>query len=231
MPPQKEFFSRLKMGKGEHTMEATTLKTGTTTVGIVCKDCIILAADKRATAGNLIVDKKSKKVVPINDRIAVTTAGSVSELQLLIKYLKAELKLKEFRTNRPSTINEAANLLGGMVYGAIRSSFTMPAIAHFLIAGADNGSTQLYDLFPDGSITTITDFVATGSGSVFAYGVLENNYKDSLTEEEGVELAVKTINASLQRDTGSGQGIDVYVIDKQGAREAYHQLLDTKLAK
>jgi proteasome beta subunit len=207
------------------------LKTGTTTVGLVCKDCVILAADKRATAGNLIVDKSVRKVVPINDTLAVTTAGSVSDLQLLIKYLKAELRLKELRTSRPSTVKEAANLLGGMVYGAIRSYSTMPSITHFLIGGTDNEATHLYDLYPDGSITKVADFVSTGSGSVFAFGVLETRYKKELSENEGVELAIMAINAALQRDTYSGQGIDVMVIDKKGVREAFHKMLDTKLTK
>lgn len=207
-------------------MESSVLKTGTTTVGIVCKDCVILAADKRATAGNLIVDKKVQKVVPINKSIAVTTAGSVSELQLLMKYLKAELKLKDIRTNRPTTIKEAANLLAGMVYSNLR---TVGGISHFILGGRDNGNTHLYDIFPDGSITHITDFVATGSGSVFAYGVLESTYKEGLSEHEGVELVTKAVNASLQRDAMSGQGLDVYVVDKDGVREAAHKLVDTNL--
>lgn len=208
-------------------MDQNVLKTGTTTVGIVCKDCVVLAADKRATAGNLIVDKKICKVVPINDRIAVTTAGSVSDIQLLIKYLKAELKLKEFRTGRPTTVNEAANLLGSMVYNSIRS-YT-PGITHFLIAGSDNDGVHLYDLFPDGSMTKIEDNVSSGSGSVFAYGVLESQYKASMTKDEGVKLATRCISASLQRDSASGQGVDVFVIDKNGVHEAYAEVLTTKL--
>ena len=209
-------------------MDQNGLKTGTTTVGIVCKDCIVLAADKRATAGNLIANKNMRKVVPINDQIAVTTAGSVSEIQLMIKYLKAELKLKEFRTNRPATVNEAANLLGGMVYGAIRGY--VPGIAHFLIGGADNEGVHLYDLFPDGSMTEVEDNVASGSGSVFAYGVLESQYKPGLSKEEGVKLAIRSVNAALQRDSASGQGINVFVINKdEGVKEAYNEMLTTTL--
>ena len=92
------------------------LKTGTTTVGIVCKDAVILAADKRATAGNMIVDKKAEKVHIISDDYAVTIAGSVSEAQLIIKLIRAELKLKEIRTNKRVTAKEAANLLGGLCF-------------------------------------------------------------------------------------------------------------------
>ena len=208
-------------------MEENGLKTGTTTVGIVCKDCVILAADKRATAGHLIANKNIQKVVPINEQIAVTTAGSVSEIQLMIKYLKAELKLKEFRTGRVATVNEAANLLGGMVYGAIRGY--VPGIAHFLVGGTDSEGTHLYDLFPDGSMTEVEDNVASGSGSVFAYGVLESQYKEDMSKEEGVKLAIRCVKAALQRDSASGQGVDVYAIDKNGVAEAYTEKLVTTL--
>ena len=149
------------------------LKTGTTTVGIACEDGIVLAADKRATAGTMIVDKRAEKVHVINDDFAVTIAGGVSDAQLLIKLIRAELKLKEVKTNKKATAKEAANLLGGLLYSNIRRPSMIPGIAHFLLGGRDKEGTHLYDLFPDGSVTPIRDFVSSGSGSVFSLGVLE----------------------------------------------------------
>jgi proteasome beta subunit len=209
-------------------MDNNVLKTGTTTLGILCKDCIVLAADRRVTAGSLIVSKKYQKIVPLNDRMALTIAGTVSEIQLLIKYIKAELKLKEIRTARTSTIKEAANLIAGMVYGAIRNYSTIPGIAHFLFAGVDK-ELHLYDLSPDGSINEVDDYVSSGSGSVFVYGVLESMYKQDMTQEEGVALAVKAISAATQRDTGSGEGVDVFVINKKGIKEVLKKTVDTRI--
>jgi proteasome beta subunit len=120
------------------------LKTGTTTMGVVCKDGIVLAADKRATAGNFIANRNISKVVEINDHIAVTTAGSVSDIQLVVKFLRAELALKEIRFNRTNTVKEAANLLAGMVYNSIRSFSAIPGVVHFLIAGNDKSGSHLY---------------------------------------------------------------------------------------
>lgn len=188
------------------------LKTGTTTVGIKCKDGIVLAADRRATAGNLIVDKRAQKVHKLSDYFAVTIAGSVSEAQLLIKLIKAELKLKEMRTGKFPTAKEAANLLGGLLYSSIRRMSMMPAVAHFLMGARDSEGVHLYDLFPDGSVTDVPDYVSSGSGSVFAYGVLESQYNGDLTIKEGIALATKAINAALQRDTYSGNGIEVAVV-------------------
>jgi proteasome beta subunit len=188
------------------------LKTGTTTVGIACEDGIVLAADKRATAGTMIVDKRAEKVHVINDDFAVTIAGGVSDAQLLIKLIRAELKLKEVKTNKKATAKEAANLLGGLLYSNIRRPSMIPGIAHFLLGGKDKEGTHLYDLFPDGSVTKIRDFVSSGSGSVFAYGVLETQYKEDITTDEAVKIAVKAINTALKRDSCSGNGIDVIVV-------------------
>lgn len=196
------------------------LKTGTTTVGIVCKDGVVLAADKRATAGTLIVDKHAEKVHILSEDMAVTIAGTMSDAQLIIKLIKAELKLKEVRTEKIPTIKESANLLGGLLYSSIRRMSMLPAIAHFLLGGRDYQGVHLYDLFPDGSVTKIRDFVSSGSGSVIAYGVLESQYHPEMSLEEGVKLAVRSVNAALQRDSGTGEGIDVVTITQKEIKRA-----------
>jgi len=190
------------------------LKTGTTTVGILCKDCVVLAADRRATAGNMIVDKHIHKVVPISGNIAVTTAGSVSDLQLLLKYIKSDINLRKIRSGRLTTVTEAANLLSAWVYQILRAQ---GGVCHFLLGGFDE-EAKLYDIFPDGSLTAIDKFVSSGSGSTFAYGLLEDQYKEGISKEEGINLALKAVNTALQRDSASGNGITIYVIDKKGVK-------------
>src|SRR3989344_4875455 len=173
-------------------------KTGTTTVGLVCKDGVILAADKRATAGSMVVAKKTDKIQLITDKIAVTTAGTVSDIQLLIRIVRAQLKLEELRKGSEPKVKESANFMASLVY----------------------------DIFPDGSLSEIDDYVSSGSGSVFAYGVLEAGYKHNLSVEEGTVLAVKSINAAMQRDTASGQGIDVIAITKDGVKKVFNKMVD-----
>lgn len=202
------------------------ISTGTTTIGIVCKDCIVLAADRRATAGTMIVNKNIDKVRPVTKHIAITTAGSVSDIQLLFKYLSAELKLKEMRMGRETSVKEAANLLSAWVYNLIRSSY---GIAHFLVGGFDPSGPRLFDIYPDGSSTEIDDYITSGSGSVFALGVLESKYKKNLSREESVKLAIDAMNASLARDSASGNGINVYVIDKNGAERVVAKEVSTTI--
>src|SRR3989344_154417 len=100
-------------------MNKEELQKGTTTVGIVCKDAVVLAADKRATAG-FVVNKRTQKIHQINDRMAVTMAGLVSDAQLLVKLIRAEIKLKDLQTLRKTNVKEAANLLAGMLYNNLR---------------------------------------------------------------------------------------------------------------
>jgi proteasome beta subunit len=209
--------------------EKDITKTGTTTVGLICKDGIVLAADRRATAGHFIASKKVEKVLPITDEIAVTIAGTVSDIQLVVKLIKAELKLKALRTGKINTVREAVNLLSGIVYNNIRKFSLIPGISHFIVGGKDNLGFHIYDLSPDGATEEIEDFVSSGSGSVMVYGLLESAYKKSMSIKDGIELAVNGINSAIQRDAASGNGVIVYTITDKGVKKALEKRLDIKL--
>tara|TARA_Y100000310_G_scaffold186269_1_gene186407 strand:- start:60434 stop:61069 length:636 start_codon:yes stop_codon:yes gene_type:complete len=204
-------------------MTKEILKSGTTTLGMVCKDGIVLAADRRATlGGRIIAHKKTQKISVLSDDLAVTWAGSVSDVQLLTKIVKAQIRLVEFKRAKKLKVKEVANLLGSLLYSNIRQYF--PGIAAFLLGGRDEDGTHLYELGPDGSILHHDDYVSDGSGMMYATGVLEANYRKDLPLSEGVKLAVKSISASIQRDTASGNGIDVYTINhKDGVKKAFEK--------
>ena len=204
-------------------------KTGTTTVGLVCRDGIVLCADKRVTSGYLIAHKKYEKVVQVTDNIAVTVAGTVSDVQLLIKLLRAEVKLKDLRSGRTTSVSEAVNLLSSMVYHNIRKFSLIPGISHFVVGGFDDEGFHLFDVGADGSITSIDDYTSSGSGSVMAFGVLETLYHDDLTIQEGISLGAKAINAAVQRDIASGNGIDILTITKDGLKKVLSKLVSVKI--
>lgn len=210
-------------------MEQELVKTGTTTIGIKCRDGIVLAADKRATAGHFIADKRAEKLHQIDDGIALTIAGLVSDAQLLTKLVRAEIKLKKVRTTTEVSVKEVTNLLASMTYSNIRRMSMVQGIVGFLVGGVDSKGFSLYEIGIDGSISETPDFVADGSGSVFAYGVLETLYKKDISVEEGVQLALKGVNAALQRDSATGNGVDVMTITKDGVKRVYHKELEIKL--
>jgi len=212
------------MTKNENVME-----TGTTTVGLLCKDGIVLAADMRATAGYMIVGKKTEKIQKVTDNIALTMAGTVSDAQLLVKLAQSELRLKKIRAGRDVTVKEAANLIGRLVYGNIRKFSVIPGISHFVLGGKDSKGFFLYDLYPDGSVMECEEYISSGSGSVFAYGVLDTSFKKDMTIDEGIKLAVKCINAALQRDIASGDGIEIVTITKEGIKKPISKELKVKI--
>ena len=206
---------------------AVNVKHGTTTIGLVCKDGLVLAAEKRATAGNFVADKRTEKILKISDNLLITTAGTVSDAQLLTKLIRAELKLKEVRTDRQPTAKEAANLLASLVYGNIRKYSLIPGITQFLLGGTDRDGFHLYDLFVDGSVMECDDYVSSGSGSTMVYGVLEAMYKKEIMVKEGVDLCVKALNVAIQRDIASGNGILVYTITRDGIRKVMDKDIET----
>lgn len=194
----------------------TNQKTGTTTIGIVCKDGVVIAADRKVTSA-YIVHKKFKKIMLLNKEMAVTTAGTVSDAQLMVKLLQAEMKLKEIQTARKNTVKETANLLSGLLYQNMRKMSMVPGISSHLLGGKDDQGYHLYHVDADGAVLEYDDYTACGSGETFVIGYLENNYKEGLSVDEGVKLVQTAINASLQRDIYSGAGIDVVKITQKGA--------------
>ena len=190
------------------------ISTGTTTLGMICTDGIVMAADKRATAGHAVVMRDVEKVVPINDRMVVTIAGGVSDILKIIKVIKAETRLNKLKLNRYNTAREVANLIANIVYNNIR---TAGGITHFVFAGRnDDGTFELYDIFPDGSTNLVKTFITSGSGSVYADGVLETSFVPNMPITDGVELAKKALHASLVKDSASGNGANIYKLTEQG---------------
>jgi len=201
------------------------LKTGTTIVGIVCKDGVIMASDRQSTAGNIVMNKNSQKTKKINDYLLVSGTGMVSDIQRIEKVLSAELKLKELRSKSRPSVKQSANLLSNMLYSGIRQPSMIPTQMGSLIGGFnEDGTCELYSIEPAGSVVKVEDFDANcGSGMPYVLGLLERQYKKGLSVEEGVELAKECIKSSTQRDTGSGFGIDIFTITKSGIKKVVSQ--------
>lgn len=202
----------------DQELKNSILKTGTTILGIVCKDGVVMASDRQITAGTLVVGKKFPKIVQINDYLLVSFTGMVSDAQRVPKLLAAELKIKELRSKSRPSVKQAASLLSSLNYQGIRQPSILPQQVGFLIGGFnEDGTSELYTIEPSGSIVKVDDYDANfGSGMPFVLGLLERQYKKDITVKEGVELAKESIKSSTQRDVASGYGIDVFTITKSG---------------
>lgn len=188
---------------------------GTTTVGIVTREATILAADKRATAGYYVAHKRVKKIVKIDDYVAMTTAGLVADAQALADYLRTESLYHRLQTGTRMSIRSMANLLGFI----LNSSKYFPYVVQLLIGGYDT-RPQLFAVEWFGDVTEET-YTATGSGSPIAIGVIEAGYREDMGIDDAVKLAAKAVASATTRDVFSGEGVDVVAITKDRFLE-YH---------
>lgn len=209
----------------DQELKNSILKTGTTILGIVCKDGIVMVADRQTTAGNLVVNKNKQKVKQITDYLVSSWTGVVSDAQRLTKIIAAELKLKELRSRSRPTVKQAANLIATVTYSQVRQPSMVPSMVGSLVAGFnEDGSVELYSIEPAGSVMKIDDYDANfGSGMPYVLGLLERQYKKGISVKEGVELAKEALKSSIQRDIGSGYGIDVFTITKDGIKKVVEQ--------
>ena len=195
------------------TDEVRKRETGTTTVGIKCSDGIILAAERRATAGTLIACKEADKVLKVKKHIGMTIAGLVGDAQALNRILKAQCSLYEIRRGRHITVEGASTLLGNI----LQQTKYFPYWVQILVGGYDD-APRLYSVDAAGGILT-ENFISTGSGSPVAYGVLEDSYKENQSVKDTLSVAARAVTAAMKRDSASGERVDIAVIDKRGFRK------------
>ena len=192
-------------------MQEEVKKTGTTTLGMVCKDGVVVATERRATMGTLIAHKTTKKLFKVDDHLALTTAGLVGDVQVLARYLSAEAKLYKLGRETKMPVEAAATLMANI----LNQRKFYPYYVQLIIGGYDSSGGHVFSL--DSAGGAIPDkYTSTGSGSPYVFGVLEDHYREDMTVEEGIDLAIRAITAAMKRDSASGNGIDVAVITPDG---------------
>jgi len=187
---------------------------GTTTIGVVCKNGVILSSDTRVTMGYFVAHKRGKKIHKIDDHLAMTIAGTVADAQWTVDILKANAQLYKLTNHRKMPVSAAARLIANLLF----SSRYYPLLTQVLIGGVDDTGPHVYSLDPLGSLTE-EKCVATGSGSPIAYGVLEDQYREDATVEELLPIVVRAVHSAMKRDAASGDSFDVAIIDENGFRE------------
>jgi len=188
---------------------------GTTTMGLVCREGIVLATDTRVTMGFTVAHKYGKKIYPLDRHLAMTIAGGVADAQNVVEILKANAKLYLLSNNRVMPVAAAARLAANILFS---SRWQGPLLLQALIGGVDDSGAHIYAIDLFGSVTEET-CVSTGSGSPVAYGVLEDGYSSQLTVDEGISLAIRAVTSAMKRDAGSGDSYDVAVVTTDGYRE------------
>ena len=191
--------------------EEKLTKTGTTTLGMVCKEGVVIATETRATMGTLIAHKETKKLYKIDEHLALATAGLVGDLQVLARYLNAEANLYRLKRDSKMPVESAATLMSNI----LNQRKFMPYYVQLILAGYDQTGGHVFSL--DAAGGAIPDkYTAGGSGSPYVFGVLEDLYKDDLTVDEGIDIAIRAIKSAKSRDSASGGMTNIAVITKDG---------------
>ncbi|VVC71805.1 Proteasome subunit beta [uncultured archaeon] len=183
---------------------------GTTTVGIVCSDGVVLAADKRATMGYFIANKETQKIFEIDRHLGMTVAGGVGDAQMLARLLEAEANLYKLDKKKPIPVKAATTLLANI----LNQYRFAPFYVQLLVGGVDD-KPRIYNLDAVGGVTD-EKFVSTGSGSLTAYGYLEDHFREGRPVKENLRVAAKAVSIAIKRDAGTGEGVDLVAITKAG---------------
>ena len=188
---------------------------GATTIGLIFKDGVLLASEKRISYGYLVVSKVGKKVFKITDHIGAACAGLVSDMQVLIREVEAYSNLFKLDVGRPISVRSAAKLMSNLLFNRRMA----PLITQTIIGGIDNeGGPSLYSLDPLGSVLP-DKYTVVGSGTEIAMGVIEDGYEENMNAEKAKELVIRAMKSAISRDIMSGDGIDFLTITKQGIQE------------
>jgi len=202
------------------------VKTGTTTIGLVCKEGVVMATEMRATMGTLIAHKTTQKLFKIDDNLGLTVAGVVGDAQTLARYITAEVELYKLKRGQPMSVRSAATLTSNVLGG----SRFYPYYVGLILGGIDREGGHVYALDMVGGAIP-DDYVTTGSGSPYVYGVLEDHYEKGLLVSDGIDLAIRGLHAAMRRDSASGDGYSLASITKDGFVTYDEKDIQKRLAK
>lgn len=186
---------------------------GATAVGISYGNGVILASEKRVSYGNFVVNKNTKKTFSVTNQVGAACAGMVADMQVLVRQVGALAKIRKLETRRNVAPNSIAKLMSVIMFE--RRFF--PLLTQVIVGGIEI-KPEIYTLDPLGSVLP-DEYASVGTGAEMALGILDAEYKPNMSEEKARELAVKAIKSSIQRDSSSGDGIDLLLITTKGARE------------
>jgi proteasome beta subunit len=186
---------------------------GATVVGISYTDGVILAAEKRVSFGNFVVNKNIKKTFPVTNHVGAACAGMVADMQVLVRQVEALAKIRKLETRRNVPPNSIAKLMSVIMFE--RRYF--PLLTQVIVGGV-NEKPEIYTLDPLGSVLP-DEYAAVGTGAEMALGIMDAEYGPNMSEEKAKELAIRAIRSAIQRDAASGDGIDVLLVTRSGSRE------------
>lgn len=198
---------------------------GTTTIGIVCSDGVVMGADSRATMDTFIASSEAIKIYKINDTLGMTIAGQVGDAEYLAKLLKVQNDIYRMEENKVLNPTSATSIL----HIVLQDNKMFPFIVELLVGGFNKDTPELYSLDPFGGFIKESKFISTGSGSLTALGYLEDAYKKEITTQEAAKVVAKALKIAMKRDSATGDRINIVAITKNGYKEFSNEEIEKLL--
>lgn len=178
---------------------------GTTCVAMRYADGVLVAGDRRATAGNFIRHRTVEKVVQADEFSAVAISGAAGPAVAMIRLFQLQLEHYEKMEGHPLSLEGKANQLSAMVRDNLPAALSGMAVLP-LFAGYEtrDGSGHIWDFDITGGRYEETDFVAIGSGSMHAGTVVKVGWRSTLDRSGAVELACRALWEAAEADAATG---------------------------
>lgn len=191
------------------------VKHGTTTLGLVCSDGVVMGSDVRATGGTYIFSSEAVKIHKINDILGMTIAGGMGDAEYLVKLLKMQSEIYRMNEGKQMTPKSATSIMSLIM----QESKMLPYYVELIVGGLNNGAPEVYSIDPVGGNIRESKFAATGSGSIAATGYMESVYQDGMSTQDASRHIAKALKIAMKRDSATGDGIRMISITKKGYRE------------
>jgi proteasome beta subunit len=210
----------------ERQPDSLPVARGTTTLGLTCKEGVVLATERRATGDTMILSHSAVKLFALDKHLGLTIAGYVGDAQALVRYFQAEIALYRLRRGSPLPVEGAATLISNL----LNQNRYFPYLVGLVLGGVDRSGNHVYGIDMDGGM--IEDrYVSEGSGSPVAYGVLESGYSSGLPLSDGVDLALRALTMAMRRDSASGDGYLLATIGSDGFRSLSEEDVKRRLGR
>lgn len=206
---------------GKMAPKIDDFKHGTTTLAFQFKEGVLVAVDARATQGAFIASGKVRKVIEINEYMLGTMAGGAADCQFWERYLAMQCRIYELRNQDKISIAAASKILADICHSYRGYGLSMGT----MFTGSDKTGAHLF--YVDNDATRLKGrMFSVGSGSTFAYGVLDNGYSWDLSLDDAVKLGIRAIVSATHRDSASGGVVRVYHVNNEGGWTKIHDKLD-----
>ncbi len=194
----------------EYAREA--VKRGTTSIGIKCNEGVVLAVDKRTTS-DLVESTSIEKIFKIDSHIGAATSGLVADARALVERARIEAQINKITYSEPIKVETLAKKLCDMLQMYTQNGGVRPFGSALIIGGIYENNCRLFETDPSGALIEYKA-TAIGSGRHTAMDVFEDNYKDDITLNESIELALTAINESTDHETSS-DNVEIAIITKE----------------